>query len=633
MCGICGIVSGAAGGVPDKELIWRMTETLRHRGPDDAGVHVDGQAALGMRRLSIIDLHTGHQPMYNEDGTICVILNGEIYNYPDLTRLLRRKGHVFRTSSDTEAIVHLYEEYGEDCVQHLNGMFAFAIWDSRERSLFLARDRMGIKPLYYYNDGKRLIFGSEVKALLASGLVERKVAAESLHHFLSLNYMPWDTTMVEGVRKLLPGHFLSYKGGEVRIAKYWDIQYDYTGGMSEADCAEGILSLLKQSVKRRLISDVPLGFFLSGGIDSSTIVALASELGGQPIKTFSIGFEEKSYSELKHARMIAGRYGTDHREFIVRSDARDLLHKLVWYSDEPSADSSIIPTYYLSKMTREHVKVALSGDGGDEMFGGYLTYLAYKAANLYRKAPLWLRGRVIGGMVDMLPVSDKKVSLEYKAKRFIRGMDMSTLRAHYWWNGAFSEEEKGELYSPGLRERLAGSDTLGIFEKPFNRYPDLDTMSRLLYVDAKLYLADDILVKVDRASMANSLEVRVPILDHELVEFAAKIPPEMKIKGSIKKYIFKKATKGLLPHRTRHRKKKGFSIPISQWLKGELRETTLHYLSPARVRPMGYFNPAAVSGLLDDHLSGRRNNAYYIWALLVFQIWHETFIEKGASFS
>jgi len=633
MCGICGIVNYGSDQRIDRDLIRRMTDTLIHRGPDDAGVHVDGQVGMGVRRLSIIDIEKGHQPIYNEDKTVCIVFNGEIYNYRELTHSLKESGHVFLTNSDTEVIVHLYEEHGVDCVRHLIGMFAFALWDSRRRSLMLARDRLGIKPLFYCLDSKRLIFGSEIKAILASGMVERRVDIEALHHYLSLNYMPWDRTMVRGVRKLLPGHTAIFKDGKFTETQYWDINYDYSATMSEGDYAEGIISLLKKSVKRRLISDVPLGFFLSGGIDSSTIVALASELSDQPLKTFSIGFEEESYSELGHARSIATRFGTDHHEFIVKSDVGELLPRLVWHSDEPSADSSIIPTYYLSKMTRQHVTVALSGDGGDEMFGGYLTYPACKIAGIYRAIPQLLRRGVIEQIVARLPTSNRKVSFEYKAKRFVAGAELPPLRAHYLWNGAFTEEEKMALYSPAMREAMARTDTLRIFEEPFNRSPDLDIMSRLLYVDTKIYLADDILTKVDRASMANSLEVRVPILDHELVEFAARIPPNLKIKGLVKKYIFKKATKDLLPYATRHRDKQGFSIPLADWLRGELHETVCEYLSPGSIKKTGYFDPSFVSNLIGDHREGRKNNAYYLWALLIFQMWHEMFIENNPPLS
>jgi asparagine synthase (glutamine-hydrolysing) len=362
-------------------------------------------------------------------------------------------------------------------------------------------------------------------------------------------------------------------------------------------------------------------------------VGLAAELSPFPIKTFSIGFEDKSYSELTHARRTAKTFGTEHHEFMVRSDVKELLPKLVWFSDEPSADSSIIPTYYLSKMTREHVKVALSGDGGDEMFGGYLTYPAFKTATLYKRLPRWLRKGILEGIARRLPVSHKKVSIEYKIKRFLTGVDLEPLRAHYWWNGAFGEDEKNELYNPWLREELKDTDTIRVFRGFFDAKPEMDVLSRLLYVDSKLYLADDILTKVDRASMANSLEVRAPILDYKLVEFAAKIPSQLKIKGGIKKYILKKATRDLLPHCTRHRSKKGFSIPLSAWLKDDLRDVVIDYLSPRRLESAGYFNPVFVERLIKDHLEEKKNNAYYLWGLLIFQIWHEMFIENSPSLS
>lgn len=633
MCGICGVVN-LKDSVPkiNKTDIKAMCDTLIHRGPDEEGIFVNGQVGLGSRRLRVIDLSTGSQPIFNEDHSICTVYNGEIYNFEELKRDLQSKGHKFSTRTDTEIIVHIYEEYGDAFLEKLNGMFAIAISDQRKQRLLLARDRMGIKPLYYANFNGKLIFASEIKAILKIKWINTSVDYEGLHHFLSLNYVPGPHTLFKNVKKLLPGHKLSLSKAELKIDKYWDCavtpSWDSKKGVDYY--AEHLSDLLRNSVKMRLRSDVALGFLLSGGIDSSAIVALASGLTRLPIKTFSIGFTEKSYSELRFAKMIAGKFGTQHYEYTVNPPVKNLLPKLIWHMEDPLADSSAIPLYYLSKIAREHVTVALSGDGGDELLAGYKTYSAYKVANLYKRLPRMIREVIIAKMVNCLPVSAKKVSFEYKAKRFTQGVGFSPLRAHYWWNGTFDEEGKHKLYSEHVRETLVNCDTYNVFEEYFQRQGEAKTLDRLLYVDTKLYLPDDILTKVDRMSMASSLEVRVPFLDNNVVEFLTGLPSDLKLRGFLKrKYLLKKSMIGLLPNRIIHRRKSGFSVPLHNWLAGSLKDMTLDLLSPSMIKRQGFFNPEFVANLLKEHYDGKKNNVYSIWGLLTFSLWHEAFIENN----
>jgi asparagine synthase (glutamine-hydrolysing) len=622
MCGIVGRLNTDRTKAVEPGLIRAMCGTLVHRGPDDEGIHVDGPVGLGMRRLSIIDVAGGHQPISNEDGTIWVVQNGEIYNYRDWKPLLESRGHRFRTNSDTEAIVHLYEEYGDDFVHHLRGMFAIAIWDKRREALILARDRLGIKPLYYAALGDRLLFGSELKALLPDGL-PRDVDHQALHEYLSFNYVPGPRTIFRAAKKLQPGHRLVARHGRVTVEPYWrpqPVSAPARGGEPIAYYVEQLTEILKESVRYRLIADVPLGVFLSGGLDSSTVVAVMREVSSNPIKTFSIGFEEESFNELPYARMIAKHFETDHHEATVRADAADLLPKLVHFFDEPFADSSAVPVYYLSQLARRHVTVALGGDGGDEIFAGYETYTAYKLASLYRGLPAQVRA-IIPPLVSRLPVSHKKVSFDYKAKRFIQSALLPPERAHYAWKEVFSEEMRSRLYAADLDGYL--EDPYRVFERQFAECRGKGMLSRLQYVDLRVYLPDDILVKVDRMSMANSLEVRDPLMDHKLVEFAATIPPELHLRRLCKKYLLKRAMAHRLPRQVINRKKGGFNVPIPSWLRHDLRDYVRDVLSEKRLREQGFFNPAVVQELIREHGEMRADWSRNIWGLLVFSLWYE----------
>jgi asparagine synthase (glutamine-hydrolysing) len=602
-----------------------MCDVIRHRGPDDEGLFVDKNFGMGMRRLSIIDLSTGHQPLANEDGTVWVVFNGEIYNFQELRDRLRVEGHAFRTQSDTEVIVHLYEEKGEAFVKHLRGMFAIALWDGKKRKLILARDRLGIKPLYYYSDGRSLLFGSELKSLLAAGM-KREIDPQALHDYFSLGYVPAPETIFQGARKLLPGHLLVRADGRTRIEKYWEVGLPANGRGAEkaVDYAEELYELLKESVRIHLVSDVPLGVFLSGGIDSSAVVALMREVSTAKIKTFTVGFAEKSYTELEEAREVAKRFETDHHEVVVTAKATEVVQDLVRFFDEPFGDSSALAVFYLSRLARESVKVALSGEGGDEVFGGYETYSAYKWANLYKAMPGALSERILPFIVDHLPVSHRKISFDYKAKRFVRGALLPPALGHFWWKVIFSEETKKLLYQGPLD---SVGDTARISQGYFDACQTEDTLNRLLYVDLKLGLPDDMLVKVDRMSMATSLEVRVPLLDHKVVEFMGALPASLKMRGWQKKYLLKKSMSGRLPDKILGGKKRGFNVPVPIWLMGELRDMVHDTLAPGRVRDNGILDPDYISQMIRDHEGKRQDYSRNIWILLVFQLWYETYMK------
>ncbi|MBN1938924.1 MAG: asparagine synthase (glutamine-hydrolyzing) [Candidatus Aminicenantes bacterium] len=631
MCGICGFVDSGGVGPGAEALLKRMTDAIVHRGPDDEGFFVDGQAALGMRRLSIIDLATGHQPIHNEDRTVWIVFNGEIYNFPEIKKDLEGRGHSFYTNADTEVVVHLYEERGPDFVEALNGMFAVALWDAKRRRLILARDRMGVKPLHYRLDGGRLTFASEIKALLqAPGA--REIDLDSLSRFFTFEYIPAPRSIFKGIRKLLPGHRLVFEDGRAAETCYWDVRHaeHKIRPRPEEDYCREIIDRLRESVRRRLISDVPLGVFLSGGIDSSAITALMSEVAGAGIKTYSIGFREKSFDELDAARIVAAKFGTDHTEFVVTpAEVSGLVPTLAGFLDEPLADASVIPTYVISKLARPHVTVALVGDGGDEQFGGYDTYKAYKMARWYRKVPGFVRRGLVRPVVRALPASAKRLSFEFKAKKFISGVEYPPETANIIWWGA---------YPPEMRERLFSSDVLArMTEDPFApvayhsaRTQAADPLDRIAYLDLKLYLQDDLLPKADRMSMAASLELRSPFLDYTFVEYAATIPSSLKLKGFASKYILKKALAGRLPDSILKKKKIGFDIPLGAWMRGDLRDFVRDTLAPERLRRHGYFNEAFVSGILKEHFDGSHNHRQLLWPLIIFQNWHDRYAKPPA---
>jgi asparagine synthase (glutamine-hydrolysing) len=625
MCGICGIYTPHTSGV-DYRTLQKMTDAIVHRGPDDSGYFIDKSIGLGMRRLSIIDLESGHQPIYNEDETIWIIFNGEIYNYKMLRPLLEQNGHQFSTESDTEVILHLYEDFGEDCVSRLNGMFAFAIWDSTKKRLFLARDRIGIKPLHYAEVNDGIIFGSEIKSILQDQRVLRKVNSHALRQYLGFEYVPGSETMFQGIFKLLPGHILTFDHNGLSIREYWDLNYPEKITYQPLDVLTKILGdRLKKSIEMRMISDVPLGAFLSGGIDSSSIVGIMSEISDQPVRTFSIGFDDESYNELNYARKVAELFNTEHREAIITPDVVDLVHTIIRYLDEPLADVSVFPTYLVSQLAASNVKVVLSGDGGDEIFAGYDWYKASKADSYYHRLPRTLRNSV-GYIVNAIPPTKKKKGLVNEIKRFVEGVKNPDALHHIRWQYFITDNEPESLMSEEHRK----SDLQERLSNPVNFYyvqnSAPDRLSREQFVDIKMYLPDDILVKVDRMSMANSLEVRVPFLDYSFVEFAATIPSNLKLRGMVSKYILKKTMARMLPNEILYRKKQGFSIPMKNWLKDELQDLMFELLSARRMRESGFFNEDYTKKIIQQHIEGKRNNAHQIWSLMLFNLWREKYI-------
>ena len=624
MCGICGVTYFDRERNVSELEVKGMCDVIRHRGPDDQGWITKGNYGIGMRRLSIIDLFTGRQPISNEDGSIWIVFNGEIYNHMELRDELVKKGHTFQTKCDTEAIVHAYEEYGEDCPKKLNGMFGFAILDQKKQTLFLARDRLGIKPLYYYHDSGKFAFGSELKSILQVENIPREVDRRALDIFLTFEYIPSPYSIFEGIRKLPPGHSLTLKDGRITIKEYWDLRFDEKETPEDELC-EQLLDLFQDAVKIRLMSDVPLGAFLSGGIDSSAIVAMMSRVMDRPVKTFSIAFKEDTYNESHYAQQIANHFNTEHHVEVIEPNALELTEKLVGFLDEPFGDFSIFPTYLVSKMARKHVTVSLSGDGGDELFAGYDTYLANKAGRVYGKLPELLRG-AMPPILNCIPPSEKKKGLINRAKRFVEGMQLPPDLEHTRWMIFLQEAEKAKLYSNDVQDVLNDSDSFEFIRSYFNRVNTTDSLNRQLYVDIKSYLVDDILVKVDRMSMAASLEARVPFLDHRFVEFTATIPGRLKLQGKNTKYLLKKAMGDILPPQILNRGKEGFSIPIKNWLKTDLKSLMLEVLEPQKVKREGFFNANYVERLKKEHLSGKENHSHRLWSMMVFGIWQDLYL-------
>jgi asparagine synthase (glutamine-hydrolysing) len=624
MCGIAGI-SGPelTENEESRDLIARMLGAVEHRGPDDEGHYIDPGVAMGMRRLAIIDLATGRQPISNEDGSIWIVFNGEIYNYRELRELLLARGHKLRTRTDTETIAHLYEDEGERCVERLRGMFAFAIWDRRERSLFLARDRVGKKPLHYAMAGRALVFGSEIKSLLQHPGVKREVNLQAISDFLSFGYVPDPATAFTGVRKLPPGHTLTFKDGLIYTRRYWDFDYSRESDgrghdAREEDYVERLRELIAESVRVRLESDVPLGAFLSGGIDSSLVVAMMAR--EMKVKTFSIGFPESGFDELRYARIAARHFGADHHEFVVKPDVCRLVEEIVWHHDEPFADVSSVPTYIVSKMAREHVTVALSGDGGDEVFGGYERYVVDRRRQRYERIPNFLR-RALLRTARALPQGAY-------GKRFLRNIALEPAARYVDSVSYFDRDSQLNLFSEDARLALAGYDPARRFEQMFAAPATRSRLERLLFLDSKTYLPGDILVKVDRMSMANSLETRAPLLDHHLIEFAQTIPASFKLRGLETKYILKRAAMGLIPEEIIRRPKQGFDVPIRRWFNHELREMLDDTLNDRRARERGEFNHRAVLAILDEHRRGARDHSRQLWGLLTLELWRRAFIDQ-----
>ena len=626
-----------AGGASDsRELVERMCAALAHRGPDDEGsVHLDG-VTLGMRRLSIIDLEGGHQPIHNEDSRLWVVQNGEIYNHLELRAELIAAGHSFYTQSDTEVLVHGYEEWGEDVVERLNGMFAFALLDRSRGVVFLARDRMGIKPLHYAIDGNRLVFASELKALLCDPALRRGIDPVALDQYLALEYVPSPLSIVRGISKLPPAHTLTWSvaPGTHRIRRYWapDLAEGEGAGPPrslDSQCEE-LREVLRESVRKELISDVPLGVFLSGGIDSSAVAAMMAELGSD-VKSFSVGFADRSFDESGYARQVARHLGTEHRELTLEPDMLlGLIPKLSSLLDEPLGDASIIPTYLLSEFTRRHVKVALGGDGGDELFAGYPTMQAHRLAGFYGRAPGVVRRGLVEPVVRRLPVSRDNLSFDFRAKRFVSGASHPVAERHQRWMGSFAAEERTALLSSEVRGEVArngrGDPAAAVLDGAGLR----DPLNQVLLIDMRMYLENDILVKLDRASMMASLEGRVPLLNNDFVEYATRLPLDLKLRGLRSKFLFKRALRGVLPDSILKRPKKGFGIPVAHWFRGPLKEQMLSVLSPERIARNGFFDPAAVGVLVRDHLEGRRDNRKQLWTLFAFELWHDGYLARSS---
>jgi asparagine synthase (glutamine-hydrolysing) len=603
-----------------------MCSAMVHRGPDDEGnVQLDG-VTLGMRRLSIIDVAGGHQPMHNEDATIWVVQNGEIYNHLELREELVVAGHTFNTQSDTEVLVHGYEQWGEPMVERLNGMFAFAVLDRRQRLLLLARDRMGIKPMHYAIEGDRLVFASELKALLQDPSLRRGIDPTALDEYLAYEFVPSPRSIVRGISKLRPGHVLTWSLADsaARVRRYWaptlnlNRVADRDRSLDE-ECDE-LRAVLRESVRKELISDVPLGVFLSGGIDSSAVTAMMTQLGGD-VKSFSVGFAERSFDEAPYGRQVATHLGTDHHELTLEPDMLlGLIPKLPTLLDEPLGDASIIPTYLLSAFTRQHVKVALGGDGGDELFAGYPTMQAHRLAGYYLRAPQGLRRGVVEPAVRRLPVSRSNLSFDFRAKRFVSGAAHPVAERHQRWMGSFGSEERAAVLSPDLRGALANGSS------EVDEYRSLDPLNQALMIDMRLYLENDILVKLDRASMMASLEGRVPLLNNDFVAYATGLPLNMKLRGLRSKFLLKRALRGILPDNILRRPKKGFGIPVADWFRGPLKEQLLAALSPERISREGFFEAGVVGRLIDDHLSGRRDNRKQLWTLFAFEAWYDGYL-------
>jgi asparagine synthase (glutamine-hydrolysing) len=651
MCGICGEIDFDHKRIKPN-VIERMCDVLAHRGPDDEGmVFIKGdqyfevnkssklvkkgngfEVALGHRRLSIIDLsEAAHQPMSNEDGTIWIVYNGEIYNFQEIKKGLKGKGHVFKSKSDTEVILHAYEEWDVECLKYLRGMFAFAIWDSKRRRLFLARDRLGKKPLVYFHKDGRFIFASEIKAMLQEPDLERKVNIHSLDYYLTYQYVPSPDSIFEGIKKLTPAHYLLYDlSREVKIEKYWKLDFApiQQSRIDLHELCERVRTELEESVKLRLISDVPLGAFLSGGMDSSLIVGIMAKLSHQPVKTFSIGFQEKEFDELKFARIVSKHFSTEHHEFIVRPNAIDILPELVWYYSEPFADSSAIPTYYVAKMTKDFVKVVLTGDAGDENFAGYPRYLRSQWVAWFTKLPEKVRR-------DWMPYLLRiGASLHWREKTFNRLADfLELLSSNQARNYAeqikvFNAKERNGIYSQEMVHALAHTDPLRYLVEKYEEGETEDPLNKLLYLDIHSYLPEDLLVKTDIASMANSLEARIPFLDHHFMEFVAQIPSQLKLKGSRTKFILKKAFSDFLPLDISKRRKMGFGVPMARWIREDLRNYVYDILLDRKALQREYFRREGIEQLLEEHLSLRYDHSAKIWALLFLEVWFRIFIDR-----
>lgn len=640
MCGIFGVVNLDGQEPIQPEILESMGNLIIHRGPDDAGAFVDGSAGIGMRRLSIIDVSGGHQPISNEDRTVWVVCNGEIYNYQALRTELENRGHRFQCESDTEVIVHLYEDYGDLLVTKLRGMFAFALWDSRHRRLLVSRDRMGIKPLYFHQDGRQLSFASEIKALLANPSLNREVDTHALGDYLSWGYVPAPRTLFKGISKLLPAHSLIVDGGRIRTEQYWELRFDRVERLPEEEWAEAIREKLRETIQSHLISDVPLGAFLSGGLDSSSIVSIMSALSDRPVKTFSIGFGEgdEYYNELPYAKIVADACHTEHHEILVRPNVFELFPRLIWHLDEPIADSAFVTTYLVSEFARQSVTVILSGVGGDELFGGYRRYLGNEVAKYYDQFPRWARQTIFPKLFQHLPTDRHSPLLNYfrLAKAVVDSNDLSAADRYLQYISVFNAAAQESLLSPEVAGSLRNEQTPAVLPSHLRSGTSGDMRNRMMELDLKTQLPDDLLALTDKMSMAASLECRVPFLDHEFVELAARVPPELKIKKLEMKYILKKALRPILPPKILNRKKRGFGAPVGAWLRRDLRGLSQDILSERNINQRGYLQWPAVAQTLNEHLSGQTDHTDRLLALINFELWCRIYLDRtgpGASLS
>jgi len=627
MCGITGFVNNS-GRAADRELLEAMNRAIIHRGPDEDGFYVKDNVGLAMRRLAIIDLAGGQQPIHNEDRTKWIVFNGEIYNYQELRKGLIERGVKLYTNSDTEAVVALYDEFGADCLEHLRGMFAFAIWDERDRSLFIARDRVGKKPLLYsHQPNGDLIFGSEFTAVLKHPSITREVDRGAIDSYLSFLCVPAPQTAFKSIRKLEPGHWLRWKDGKILTRRYWQPDFSKKIKISEEEAIEETTRILREATRLRMISEVPLGAFLSGGVDSSTVVALMAQESSTPVKTFSIGFEEQDFSELKYAKRVAEHIGAEHHEFIVRPDAIELLPTLVEHYGEPYADSSALPTYYVSRETRKHVTVALNGDGGDESFAGYERYMAMQFAEAYKRIPSALRKVFIEGPINLLPTSETKKTRVRDVQRFFTSASEPRIERYFRWMSTFKPKVKRDIYTTEFAAEVAHNAAIDLLGNWFKQANGTGVLDATLLTDQMTYLPNDLLVKVDIASMANSLEARAPFLDHKVIEFAASLPENIKMPRYRNKYLLKKVAARLVPREVIYRRKMGFGVPVGHWFRKEMKDFVRDVLLSESFKTRGIIRPESVQTIVDQHINGIVDHAFPIWTLLMLELWYRRFVD------
>lgn len=627
MCGICGIQSAA--GV-ESPVLHRMLEVIAHRGPDDEGSYLNGSIGLGSRRLSIIDLEHGHQPICNENGSVWIVYNGEIYNYRELRQELLQKGHIFRTDTDTEVIVHLYEELGERCVEKLNGMFAFAIWDEAAQKLLLARDRLGQKPLFYAFDGEAFLFGSEIKAVLAARTEPPQVDYEALHHYLSLRFIPPPQTLFRGIQKLPPAHVLVYTGGNIRVTRYWDVSFEDKLGLSDAEYLERLQASLERTVESHLISDVPVGAFLSGGMDSSMMVALMARQSETPVHTFAVGVEEQVFNELPYARAVADHCQTRHTEAVVRADIVTLLPRMIWHLDEPS-DPIAACQYYAAQLASRHVKVVVGGDGGDELFAGFDRYKAVGLVGYYARVPAFIRSKLIGMLLRQIPedFAYKSLTQQMRWAHFLSDYPEQADRyAQATLFFRFSDAEKRALFSEDMWGQVGHLRSADVIADQYRRAPAKDPIDKMLYADMVTRLPEHSLMLTDRMTMAHGLEARSPFLDHTLVELMAAFPISLKIRGRETKYILRQMGKRYLPESILQRKKQGFMFPVAYWFRDELAGYLRETLLDSHLVKTGLFRRETVLQLIDEHQQRRADHHVRLWMLLNVELWHQLFIRQ-----